>query len=162
MFQMFNRYPAKLMVVSNTSQNFTNLSDYITTQKMKFFIKDFFSKCDQIHCVLWIWSYLLKKFLMEIFIDCAVYISKRYNWNAIIFLLTSIVFFIKTYLRQKLQHHILNNQITSSWQVRVGAFTIFLSVHKERQVCPSYGSVSANGAQGLLSVQCNKIYLLAH
>ena len=30
-------------------------------QKMKFSIKDFFSRCDQIPRKLWIWSYLLKK-----------------------------------------------------------------------------------------------------
>ena len=43
-----------------------------TTQKMKFSIKDFFSKCDQIRSFLRIWSHLLKKFLMENFIFCAV------------------------------------------------------------------------------------------
>ena len=32
-----------------------------TAQKMKFYIKDFFSKCDQIRRKLWIWSHLLKK-----------------------------------------------------------------------------------------------------
>ena len=35
---------------------------------MKFSIKDFFSKCDQIHSFLRIWSRLLKKYLMENFI----------------------------------------------------------------------------------------------
>ena len=34
-------------------------------QKMKLFIKDFFSKCDQIFRKLRIWSHLQKKFLME-------------------------------------------------------------------------------------------------
>ena len=43
-----------------------------TEQKMKFSIKDFFSKCDQIHGFVRIWSNLLKKFLMESFIFCAV------------------------------------------------------------------------------------------
>ena len=43
-----------------------------TTQKMKFSIKDFFSKCDQIRRKLWIWSHLPKKSLMENFIFCAV------------------------------------------------------------------------------------------
>ena len=43
-----------------------------TAQKMKFSIKDFFSKCDQICSFLRIWSHLLKKFLMENFIFCAV------------------------------------------------------------------------------------------
>ena len=39
---------------------------------MKFFIQDFFSKCDQICWKLWIWSHLLKKALMENFIFSAV------------------------------------------------------------------------------------------
>ena len=39
-----------------------------TTQKMKFAIKDFSSKCDQIRRYLRIWSYLLEKSLMENFI----------------------------------------------------------------------------------------------
>ena len=43
-----------------------------TAQKIKFFIKDFFSKCDQIWRKLRIWSHLLKKSLMENFIFCAV------------------------------------------------------------------------------------------
>ena len=43
-----------------------------TTQKMKFSIKDIFSKCDQIRRKLQIWSRLLKKSLMENFIFCAV------------------------------------------------------------------------------------------
>ena len=36
-----------------------------TVQKMKFSIKDFFSKCGQIRSFLRIWSHLLKKSLME-------------------------------------------------------------------------------------------------
>ena len=44
-----------------------------TAQKMKFSIKDFFSKCDQIRRKLRIWSHLLKKSIMENFIFCAVY-----------------------------------------------------------------------------------------
>ena len=39
---------------------------------MKFFIKNFSSKCDQIHSFLRIWSHLLKKSLMENSIFCAV------------------------------------------------------------------------------------------
>ena len=42
-----------------------------SAQNMKFSIKDFFSKCDQIWRKLRIWSHLLKKFLMENFIFCA-------------------------------------------------------------------------------------------
>ena len=43
-----------------------------TEQKMKFSIKDFFSKYDQIGRKLRISSHLLKKPLMENFIFCAV------------------------------------------------------------------------------------------
>ena len=43
-----------------------------TAGKMKFFIKDFFSKCDKIHRKLRIWSHLLKKSLIGNFIFCAV------------------------------------------------------------------------------------------
>ena len=43
-----------------------------TAQKMKFSMKNFFSKCDQIRRKLRIWSHLLKKSLMENFIFCTV------------------------------------------------------------------------------------------
>ena len=43
-----------------------------TAQKMKFSIMGFFSKCDQTRSFLRIWSYLLKKFLMENFSFCVV------------------------------------------------------------------------------------------
>ena len=39
---------------------------------MKFSIKDFFSKCDKIRSFQWIWSHLLKKFLVGKFIFCTV------------------------------------------------------------------------------------------
>ena len=42
---------------------------------MKFSIKDFFGKCDQIRSFLWIWSHLLKKSLMDNFILCSVNIT---------------------------------------------------------------------------------------
>ena len=44
----------------------------LSGQKVKFFIEDFFSKCDQIRWKLRIWWHLLKKYLMENFIFCAV------------------------------------------------------------------------------------------
>ena len=46
---------------------------YFTALRMKFSIKDFFSKCDQIRSFLRVWSHLLKKSLMENFIFCAVF-----------------------------------------------------------------------------------------
>ena len=56
----------------------------ITTQKMKFSIKHFFSKYDQIRSFLRIWSHLLEKSLMQNFIFCAVYsICKNYNTKEI-------------------------------------------------------------------------------
>ena len=49
-------------------------SSFITTaQKMKFSIKDFFNKCNQIPIILLGWSHLLKKSLMKNFIFCGVY-----------------------------------------------------------------------------------------
>ena len=50
--------------------------EHITAQKMKFFINDFFSECDQICSFLRIWSYLLKKSLMENFILCAAFTAQ--------------------------------------------------------------------------------------
>ena len=48
-----------------------------TTQKKKFSIKGFFSKCDQIWSFRRIWSHLLKKSLMENYIFCAVIIHEN-------------------------------------------------------------------------------------
>ena len=44
---------------------------------MKFSIKDFSSKCDQIRSFLWIWSHLLKKHFMENFIFCVMKIIEK-------------------------------------------------------------------------------------
>ena len=46
---------------------------FFAVQKMKFLMKDFFSKCNQIRRKLRIRSHLLKEFLMENFSFCAVY-----------------------------------------------------------------------------------------
>ena len=45
---------------------------------MKYSIKDFFSKRDQIRRKLRIWSHLLKKSLLENFIFCAVSVTISY------------------------------------------------------------------------------------
>ena len=50
-----------------------NLAGF-TRQKMKFSIKEFSGKCDQIRRKLRIWSHLQEKSLMENFIFCAVYV----------------------------------------------------------------------------------------
>ena len=52
--------------------NWDMIGVYYTAQKIKFPIKDFFSKCDQIHSFLRLWSHLRKKSCMENFIFCAV------------------------------------------------------------------------------------------
>ena len=48
-----------------------------TAQKMKFSIKDFFSKCDQVRSFRRIWSHLPKKSLIENFIFCAMEFSMQ-------------------------------------------------------------------------------------
>ena len=56
-----------LDVTSKLSTNYLLLL-YALQKKMKFSSKNFFSKCDQFHRFLCIWSNLLKKSLMENFI----------------------------------------------------------------------------------------------
>ena len=63
-FQLSRLQILNPMIYSNRS---------FTAQKMKFYIKDFFSKCDQIRRFLRIWSHLLKKSLIENFIFCAAF-----------------------------------------------------------------------------------------
>ena len=55
-----------------TPTKFTQTAYAISSHCAKFSIKDFFSKYDQIHSFLQIWSHLLKKSLMENFIFYAV------------------------------------------------------------------------------------------
>ena len=52
-----------------------------TTQIMKFSVKDFFSRYEQIRSFLRIWSHLLKKSLMEDFFFCAGY--SFYLWASV-------------------------------------------------------------------------------
>ena len=65
----------------NYYQSWWKLPDVLkkafTAQKMKFSIKDFFSKCNQIRSFLQIWSHLLKKSLMKNFIFSAVFVSEQ-------------------------------------------------------------------------------------
>ena len=48
---------------------------------MKFSIKDFSSKCDQIRRFLRIWSHLLEKSLIENFIFCAAIVASSRKIN---------------------------------------------------------------------------------
>ena len=54
--------------VFNQGQKILPHQNKTQRKKMKFSIKDFFSKCDQIR----IWSHLLKKSLIKNFIFCVV------------------------------------------------------------------------------------------
>ena len=49
------------------SEGKLRMFDRNTVQKMKFFIKDCFGKCDQIGRFLQIWSYLMKKVIQKAF-----------------------------------------------------------------------------------------------
>ena len=73
MFLKYNydaRYFQLKLRVWETSEH--SLLELHTAQKMKFSTKDFFSKCDQIHIFLRIWSHLLKKSLIQKWFFCAV------------------------------------------------------------------------------------------
>ena len=65
-------FPSCSKLSKNLPKYDPNYISLFTAQKMKFSITVFFSKCDQIHNFLWIWSHLLKKFLIENFIFCAM------------------------------------------------------------------------------------------
>ena len=70
----------------------------ITSQKNKFSIKDFFSKCDQIHGKLRVWSHLLKKSLMENSIFCAV--LQRAYWLNFSLCLSELTIFCNTLIQR--------------------------------------------------------------
>ena len=63
-------------IIYSTKKNVGFESRYdlsnVIAQNIKFSIKDFFSKCDQIPRKLRIWSHLLKKSLMKTSFFCAV------------------------------------------------------------------------------------------
>ena len=82
------RYKCSIYIVTTNALNFKQLYIFYKfylikrkciylkefhCSKMKFSIKDFFSKCDQIRRKLPIWSHLPNKSLMENFILCAMY-----------------------------------------------------------------------------------------
>ena len=71
------------ILVSDSHKTVKNIrfQNKVTALKMKFFIKDFFSKSVQIRSFLRIWSHLLEKFLMENFIFCAVSVLSSVLWD---------------------------------------------------------------------------------
>ena len=66
--QMVNSVRVLLFLLRTKVHQRIMLIEKALHKKMKFSINDFFSKCDQIRSKLRIWSYLLKKSLMENFI----------------------------------------------------------------------------------------------
>ena len=85
-----DRYITEVMITfvmempTSKSHRVTKLWSHDTAQKMKFSIKDFFSKCDQIRSFLRIWSHWLKKSLMENFIFCVEWLYLQYNLSYVI------------------------------------------------------------------------------
>ena len=108
-----------------------NLDLVSTEQKMKFSIKDFFSKCDQIRSILRIWSNLLKKSLLENFIFCAVFI-KHFD---------SCLFWVQA--NAKIFNH---TSILSSSEINIGC-QITLWCHKSTSVYHPGISSSANAVK---------------
>ena len=53
--------------------------EFYTLQKMKFSVKGFFSKCDQIRSFLWILSQILKKSYMKtlFFVQCYILVKVK-------------------------------------------------------------------------------------
>ena len=62
-FNVFKLTLLTIFVKTTVMDNWWYFWPALTAQKMKFFIKDFFSKCNQIRKFLSIWSHLLKKSL---------------------------------------------------------------------------------------------------
>ena len=93
--QQIKSYPLLTRVFQ---QNLTALFLW-NTQKLKFPIKDFLSKCDQIPRKLRIWSHLLKKPLMEIFIFCAVMVKTLSYITHRIPSLSTIISWLQLYFR---------------------------------------------------------------
>ena len=66
------RLQSQVIQVKDNAHRCRNDNQCGTAQKMKFSLRDFFSRCDQIRNFLRIWSHLLMKPLMENFIFCIV------------------------------------------------------------------------------------------
>ena len=80
-------------------------------QKMKFFINDFFHRCDQIRSFLRIWSHLLEKSLLENLIFCTVFDTIDFDifylrCINLIFLQTFYIEHLVTYLIKKILYRL--------------------------------------------------------
>ena len=87
-FLLSKSFIPAIKIVHHCHQNRSSLllktgkrsSETFTAQKMKFSIKDFFSRCDQIRGFLRIWSHLLKKSSIENILFCAVLCCQKYSY----------------------------------------------------------------------------------
>ena len=84
------RFFSKFELTYMMNFKFTEPTLTSIAQKMKFSIKDFFSKCDQIRSFLRIWTHLLKKSLIENFIFCAVQNSSKWEYPGFLYLLRNV------------------------------------------------------------------------
>ena len=83
---------------------------------MKFSIKDFFSKCDQIRCFQQILSHLLEKSLMENFIFCAVKFACFRKFTLIFLLKYFNMKWIKNNIEKKsVRARIISSKHTIIW-----------------------------------------------
>ena len=95
----------------------------ITAQKMKFSIKGFFSKYDQIRRKLQIWSHLMKKSLMENFVFCAVNAEMKPCLNELSCAAQNMKFSItnfiskceKTHRKLRICSHLLSKSLTKAF-----------------------------------------------
>ena len=119
---------------SDTFQNSCNIHCTHKKKKTKFFIQDFFSKCDQIHRKLRVWSHLLKKSLMEKFIFCAV---SGQPLSLDINISTKYVYVKKTYTQQEWKSH-GNHVFRMSWKLRCASVAWNMSLYhrdKDFRLC---------------------------
>ena len=81
-----------------------------SAQKVKLFMKDFFSKCDQIRKKLWIWSHLLKKYLIENFFCAVKMAQEEFSFNEVtgwmVLMFVRVHSFINVFLRSPWPFHI--------------------------------------------------------
>ena len=93
----------------------------VTARKMKFPIKYFFSKCDQIRKNLPIWSNLPKKSLMENFIFCAVCQLKILGLGH----LYSVLYYQKPLVEKTFPKKLIANLLWSLIVSHIGSFYVF-------------------------------------
>ena len=101
-----------------------------TAQKMKFFIKGFFSKCDQISSFLRIWSHLMKRSLIKNFIFCAMkvlmsitYLLYKFPTNFLHF----SIFILSGKMVNHCDFHVIFSDIQDQLQ-KIGYITIFATI----------------------------------